>query len=199
MACDYIFRKKNQVKGKNSVHFLDIFGRFKDCGAVLKGWTLNEPTSLCDWVIEILADRPKIPKWKHVTKRFCKGIERQEISKELLNEVSSNWRRKKLDESVNFRDKLPPNLYENHVLRQAKHEYKTKSLGITNKCPIQSLVEHKHKVPHARSIHTISCDEAFVHYWSPYQIEVYKFAHKLSKGHCKVLMQQDGTNSRRLK
>lgn len=148
MPCNYIF-KKNHVRGKNSVHFLDIFGRCKDCRAVLKGWTLNEPTSLCDWVIEILANRPKIPKWKHVTKRFCKGIERREISKELLNEVPSNWRRKKLDKSVNFGDKLPPNLYENHVLRQAKHEYKIKSLGITNKCPVQSLVEHKHKVPHA--------------------------------------------------
>lgn len=106
--------------------------------------------------------------------------------------MPSNWRRKKLDESVNFGDKLPPNLYENHVLRQAKHEYKTKSLGITNKCPIQSLVEHKHKVPHAGSIHTISCEEVFVHYWSPYQIEVYKFVHKLSKGHCKVAIDATG-------
>lgn len=83
-------------------------------------------------------------------------------------------------------------IYENHILRQAKSEFKSKALGITNKCPIQSIVENKYRIPYAGSIHTVSYNEAFVHYWSPYQVEVYKLVHKLSKGHCKVAIDATG-------
>lgn len=158
----------------------------------MRGWTLNEPTEFSDWIVEIFADRPKLSKSKHISKRFCKGNERKEISKQLLNEMPSNWRRKRVDEVIDFGDKLPPHIYNNHVLRQAKNEYKTKILGITNKCPIQSLVEHKYRLPHAGSIHTVSYDETFVHYWSPYQVEVYKLVHKSLKGHCKVAIDATG-------
>lgn len=41
--------------------------------------------------INIVADVPSKSKQLHTTKRPCKGVERSEISQQLLNDLASNW------------------------------------------------------------------------------------------------------------
>lgn len=69
IQCNYTF-KKNNISGKNSIHFIDIFGKCKDCGGNIRGWTLKEPTEFSDWIIEIEADFPKLSRSEHNTKGF---------------------------------------------------------------------------------------------------------------------------------
>jgi len=42
------------------------------------------------WEIQIVADKPKKSKKNHVTKRYCKEVEREEISQNLLHYLPSN-------------------------------------------------------------------------------------------------------------
>jgi len=68
----------------------------------------------------------------------------------------------------------PPNLYSLPTLRKAKQESKSKMMGIKYKCPVPSLLEFKHNSSLSGSIHSIGIDPFFVHYWTNYQIAVYK-------------------------
>lgn len=81
-------------------------------------------------------------------------------------------------------------MYITTVLRQAKNEYKAKQLGIKETDPIQSLDILKQSSQNG-SIHTISLNEFFVHYCSPFQLAVYKAAHK--NGHCKLAIDATGS------
>jgi hypothetical protein len=61
----------------------------------------------------------------------------------MVTDIASNWRRNQAS-LFQFDRTSPPNLYHQGVLRKAKQEHKDKTLGITVKCPIYSLVELKH-------------------------------------------------------
>lgn len=93
----------------DKMHFI-LLKYLESVKIVVEVWTSNEPNENTDWVVEIIADRPKLPKSKHVSKRYCRGIERTEISKQLQNKMASNWRRKKVDEVIDFGEKIPPHL-----------------------------------------------------------------------------------------
>lgn len=183
--------KKCTIHNNNSLHFFTFMGTFKDCQAKINGWSDNKPSEDHQiWEINIVADKPKKSKKAHTTKRHCKGIERLEISQNLLNTLPSNWRRNKVNEICDFGDKIPPHIYNDTVLRQAKNEYKAKQLKIEETDPIQSLDVLKQTTQNG-SIHTISLNKFFVHYWSPFQLDVYKSAFK--KGHCKLAIDATGS------
>ncbi|KAF0703337.1 Uncharacterized protein FWK35_00036643, partial [Aphis craccivora] len=190
LPCNYVF-KKCVIGSENTKHYFTFIGQCKDCLSKISGWSDDKPFEDDEiWRINICAEPPKISKLLHTSKRQCKGVEREEVSKLLLHNVPSNWQREKVDKICNFGDKIPPHVYGNHVLRQAKNEFKSKILGITEKCPISSLDILKQTSQNG-SIHTICFNELFVHYWSPFQIAVYKSANKL--GHTKLAI--DGTGS----
>jgi len=190
LPCNYVF-KKCVIGSENTKHYFTFIGQCKDCLSKISGWADDKPSEDDEiWRINICAEPPKKSKLLHTSKRQCKGVEREEVSKLLLHNVPSNWQREKVDKICNFGDKIPPHVYGNHVLRQAKNEFKSKILGITEKCPISSLDILK-QTSQSGSIHTICFNEFFVHYWSPFQIAVYKSANKL--GHTKLAI--DGTGS----
>jgi len=68
-------------------------------------------------------------------------------------------------------------------------------LEITEKCPIKSLIELKHG-KYAGSIHTISADKLFIHYWTPTQLIVYKH---VQKSYCRLLIDATGSLVKKLK
>jgi len=109
---------------------------------------------------------------KHNTKRHLKGLKRKSVAKQMVTDIASNWRRNQAS-LCEFDRTSPSNLYHQGVLRKAKQEHKDKTLGIIVKCPIYSLVELKHS-QFATSIHFIGIDPLLVHYWSQFQIIVYK-------------------------
>ena len=79
------------------------------------------------------------------------------------------------------------------MLRKAKQEFRDKKLEIVKKNPILSLVEMKHTVPYAGSIHNISIDRVIVHYWSPYQMVVYKKSKTNSLRNCRLCIDATGS------
>lgn len=83
----------------------------------------------------------------------------------------------------------PPNLYDTHVLRKVKEESVNKKLEITNKCPIESLLEFQFNSKYSGSIHSVSISPFIVHYWSNYQNIIYKDA---SKKYCKLSIDATG-------
>lgn len=108
----------------------------------------------------------------HISKRPLNGEKRHDIGKELLHDCASNWRRNATN-TLKFGDNIPANLYNKDVLRKCKQSEKDIRLGITEKCPIMSLIELKHS-KYAGSIHLISADPFITHYWTPSQLVVYK-------------------------
>jgi len=55
-------------------------GACKYCQAKINGWSDKPTEDNQVWEINIVADKPKISKKNHTTKRHCKGVERLEIS-----------------------------------------------------------------------------------------------------------------------
>lgn len=115
--------------------------------------------------------------FQHNSKRPLKGEKRSIVSKQLNNDLAFNWRRKNV-EDMEFGSLSPPNLYRNNILRKAKQEYKEKSLGISTKDPVKSLIKFKQNSSHNGSIHNIGIDPFVVHYWSDHQIIIYKDLNK---------------------
>jgi len=68
--------------------------------------------------------------------------------------------------NLKFGCDLPPNFYSNNVLSKAKQQHSYNVLGITEKCPIKSVIELKHNSIHSGSIHSIGCDPFLLHYWT---------------------------------
>ncbi|KAF0707990.1 ATP-dependent DNA helicase [Aphis craccivora] len=65
----------------------------------------------------------------------------------------------------------------------------TSCARINEKCPIKSLIELKHG-KFSGSIHTISADKFFIHYWTPYQLVVYKH---IQKSYCRLAIDATGS------
>lgn len=68
-------------------------------------------------------------------------------------------------------------------------------LGITEKCPINSLIDLKHG-KYAGSINTIIADKLFIHYWTHTQILVYKH---VQKSYCWLSIDATGSLVKKLK
>jgi len=68
-------------------------------------------------------------------------------------------------------------------------------LEITEKCPTKSLIELQHG-KYDGSIHTISADKLFIHYWTPTQLIVYKH---VQKSYCRLSIAATGSLVNKLK
>ncbi|KAL5237552.1 hypothetical protein ACI65C_004962 [Semiaphis heraclei] len=123
-------RKECVIGNKNTKHYFTFIGQCKDSLFKISGWSDDKPSEDDEiWRINICAEPPKKSKLLHTSKRQCKGVEREEVSKLLLHNVPSNWQREKVDKICNFGDKIPPHVYGNHVLRAAsvmQHSVTTK-------------------------------------------------------------------------
>lgn len=97
---------------------------------------------------------------------------RSYVGKQLSKDTANNWQRSAVS-SIEFGDHIPLNVYNKHVLWKYKQQFMDNFLGITEKCPINSLIDLKHG-KYAGSINTIIADKLFIHYWTHTQILVYK-------------------------
>jgi len=98
-----------------------------------------------------------------------------------------------------FGDVCPPNIYNGPVLRKVKQEIRDNKLGIEINDPILSLIELKHTTPYTGSIHHISADPFMIHYWSPYQMVVYKETFKMSKNRLRLCIDATGGLVKKIK
>jgi len=126
---------------------------------------------------------------EHNTKRPLKGLKRSVVGAELLTDIPANWKRKSVS-NLKFGCGLPPNVYSNNVLSKAKQEHSDNVLGITEKCPIKSVIELKHYSVHSGSIHGIGCDPFLLHYWTNHQLVIYK---DVSKSYCRICIDATGS------
>jgi len=131
-------------------------------------------------------------------KRHLNGKKRIEVGNELQRSTSNIWRRNEMRKKCEFGDICPPNIYNGPVLRKVKQEVRDNKLGIEINDPILSLIELKH-TPYAGSIHLISADPFMIHYWSPYQMAVYKETLKLSKNRLRLCIDATGGLVKKIK
>jgi len=96
---------------------------------------------------------------------------------------------------MKFGDYIPPNIYNKPVLWKCKQQFMDNFLEITEKCPIKSLIELKYG-KYAGSIHTISADKLFIHYWTPTQLIFFKY---VQKPYCRLSIDATGNLVKKLK
>lgn len=195
--CNYIYKRIKVYASNNSKHFISFQAKCKDksCGANLNGWSDQRPKEGEPLLLTILTTDTRGMECEHKTKRPLKGRKRIAVGLELEKDLASNWRRNNVND-MEFGRFSPPNLYSLPILRKAKQESKDKIMGIKYKCPVQSLIEFKHNSSLSGSIHGIGIDPFFVHYWTNYQIAIYKDA---SKEYTKLSIDATGSLVKKLK
>lgn len=198
LPCNFIYKKSYvNIDANKSKHYLSFQAKCKakDCGAELFGWSDSKPVEGEPLKISILTRNTKGLESIHTSKRPLKGEKRKIIGNYLEKNIACNWRRENVVD-MKFGEFSPPNIYGQLVLRKVKEESMNKKLGITQKCPIQSILEFKYNSIHSGSIHSISFDPFIVHYWSNYQSIIYK---DVSKNFCKLSIDATGGLIKKLK
>jgi len=174
LPCAFIYKRcRIALDIYRSKHYIEFKGRCKDCLSEMVGWADKEGLLLS---VTVVTQDTRDKCAEHTSKRQLNGLKRFDVGKDLSRSCASNWQRSEVS-SIDFGDKLPPNIYSKPVLRKCKQEYNDYMLGINEKCPIKSLIELKHS-KYSGSIHTISADKFFIHYWTPHQSVVYKHIQK---------------------
>ncbi|KAF0703037.1 Uncharacterized protein FWK35_00038829, partial [Aphis craccivora] len=187
MPCTYIYKRCRIYNSSNSEHYLTFQGQCKDCGVYLHGWSDHKPQE--GFPLKLFIEtRDTRGSWEeHYSKRPLNGYKRSIVGKALSKDTAGNWRRQAVS-SIDFGDHLPPNIYNNSVLWKCKQQFIDSSLGITENCPIKSLIELKYG-KYAGSIHTISAAKLFILYWTPSQLVIYKH---VQKSYCRLSIDATG-------
>jgi len=175
LPCTFII-KNHSVSLSGRGNFIQFNGECKDSNCRVKffGDINDEPKPEENVVINFYATDTTNVEHSDDKKRFLHFTKRQIVGEEVEKIGATNWRRKYADKTMEYGDKKPPTLFKTSVLRKAKQNVVDMDLGISKYSPIESLIELKHGAEHSNSIHTISCDKFFVHYWTPIQCHLYK-------------------------
>lgn len=194
LPCAFIYKRSRVALDiYRSKHYIEFKGRCKDCLSEMVGWADKEPLEGLPLSVTVVTQDTR-DKWaEHSSKRQLNGSKRFDVGKDLSRSCASNWQRNEVS-SLDFGDKLPPNIYSKPVLRKCKQQYNDYILGINEKCPIKSLIDLKHS-KYSGSIHTISADKFFIHYWTPYQLVVYKH---IQKAYCRLAIDATGSLVKKL-
>jgi len=196
LPCNFIYKRcvvsSDETRSK---YFIKFYAACKDKGCKLFGSADKQPQPGQPLLLNILANDTRGQELQHGTKRPLKGTKRETVGKQLSTDLACNWRRNNTS-SMQFGQISPPNLYNNDILQKTKQQFKDKSLGITEKCPIQSLVEFKNNSQFSGSIHSIGIDPILVHYWSTHQLIIYK---DLTKTYCRLSIDATGGLIKRFK
>lgn len=196
LPCNFIFKRaKVSSDMTRSRYFIKFYAKCKDKGCTLFGWAERQPQPGQPLSLSIEANDTRGQELQHNTKRPLKGTKRITIGKELSTNLACNWRRENVSK-MEFGQISPPNLYNNEILRKTKQQYKDKCLGITETCPIKSLVELKNNSQLSGYIHSIGIDPVLVHYWTTHQLIIYK---DLTKNYCKISIDATGGLINRVK
>lgn len=194
VPCNIIYKRCWLANDLNRAkHFLNFSGKCKDCLATIVGWADRKPAEGMPLVINIIMNDFDVSH-KHDSKRPLNGAKRREVGEQLSKDCASNWRRQAVS-SLTFGEKVPANVYKNSVLWKCKQSERDKTLGITENCPIMSLVELSH-TKYAGSIHTVCAKPFIVHYWTPCQLVVYK---SISKSYIRLSIDATGSIVKKIK
>lgn len=194
VPCNIIYKRCRVANDTSKAkHFLDFSGKCKDCLAEVVGWAVKMPDEGMPLIINIMMEGMNILH-EHVSKRPLNGSKRREVGMQLSHECASNWRRNAVT-SMNFEEKIPANVYSNTVLWKCKQLEKDRVLGITQKCPVMSLVELS-QTQYSGSIHTVCAKPFIVHYWTPCQLVVYK---SMSKTYVRLCIDATGSIVKKIK
>jgi len=201
VPCCYSFKRCKIYDSISARYFLTFNAVCKDeaCKSNLRGVAEKKPLEGQPLkIILTTKDTRGIPH-HYKLKRHLNGKKRIEVGDELQKSTSNIWRRNEMRKKCEFGDICPPNIYNGPVLRKVKQEIRDTKLGIEINNPILSLIELKHTTPYAGSIHLISADPFMVHYWSPYQMAVYKETLKLSKNRLRLCIDATGGLVKKIK
>jgi len=175
LPCTFVI-KKHHVSYSGRGDFITFSGNCVDanCKTAFFGGVAEEP--IADNDVEVSIITADIISVEHTNnkKRFLRYPKRQKISEVVQCIGATQWQRNFADECMDFWDDQPPTFYSKDILRKAKQDVVDSNLGIQGSDPVLSLIELKHGSEHSGSIHTISIDKIFVHYWSPMQCHMYK-------------------------
>lgn len=158
----------------NALVYIRIEAHCKECKAVATGIIYEEPTDPTKNVI-LRWKAPNTRNIPHTQKRHLARERRVDVGTSLLGQSTLEFRKAMANELMNVGDPESPQLYSARVLRKCKQQATSKKLRTpTGSKAVDNLQIMKHSEPFAGSIHTISLDKFFVHYFSPSQLEIYK-------------------------
>lgn len=168
--------KNHSVSSSGRGNFIKFTGECKDsnCRVPFFGDIEDEPKVDENVFVNFYTTDTTNVEHSDNIKRFLHFTKRQIVGDEVDKIGATHWRRKYADSTMEYGDKQPPTLYKTSVLRKAKQNVVDNDLGVSKHNPILSLIELKHGAEHSNSIHTISCDKFFAHYWTPIQCHIYK-------------------------
>lgn len=201
VPCCYSFKRCKIYDSFSARYFLtfDAVCKDKACKSNLKGVAEKKPLEGQPLKITLITKDTRGIPHDYKVKRHLNGEKRIEVGNELQKSTSSIWRRNEMRKKCEFGDVCPPNIYNGPVLRKVKQEIRDNKLGIEINDPILSLIEMKHTTPYAGSIHLISSDPFMIHYWSPYQMMVYKETFKISKNRLRLCIDATGGLVKKIK
>jgi len=172
ISCNIIYKICRVANYVNKAkHFIDFLGKCKDYLAVEVGWAEKRSDEGMALLVKIMIEGMDMLHG-HTSKIPLNGAKRHEVGMQLSHDSASNWKRQAVT-SMTFGEKIPSNIYKNRVLWKCKQSEKDKILGITQKCPIMSLVKLS-LTQYAGSIHQVLAKPFIVNYWTPCQLVVYK-------------------------
>ncbi|KAF0702547.1 Uncharacterized protein FWK35_00035747 [Aphis craccivora] len=174
LPCNFIYKScKVRKDSSQSTYFFTFKAKCKDCYSEIFGWSNKKPSKGEALELNILAKDTSKDNESHNSKRPLRGTKRDIVGNMLLKDLASIWHRNAASTMV-LGQTSPANLYNNDILRKSKQQYNEKTLGITIKIPVDSLVELKRNSTFAGSLHNIGIDPFLAHYWTGHQLLIYK-------------------------
>jgi len=164
LSCGFNFKRHKLINSGESGY---AYGTCK-CGSLIK-CVINNTNEL---LTEIKCKFIEGEKEGRCGKRYLRQPIRQAVVKELEGKSVMKYRVEMAEKLMQNNDNIePPHLFNANVLRVAKHNIKEKSYFDKN--PIKAL-EIMQLGPLKNIIHNIGLNPFFVHYWSNYQLDVYR-------------------------
>ena len=197
LPCAYSFKRNKVSVSENSQNFFFYAeGWCKECKAPILVTAERKPEFSEPLKLTIKAiDTRNI---HHHLKFAVSGSRRSQISNELLHTAPSNWRREEARKKMKFGQSEPPILPSLAVCRTIRQEAKKKEFGLPEyKNVLHALQEMKYSSYYTGSLHTISYDSFFIHYWTKYQNHMYK--NYANSNFCKVHIDATGSLVKKIK
>lgn len=173
--CIFVNEKRYVDMNTNrSKHYLIFKAKCKDknCGVDLFGWCDSKPIKGEPLEVSFITRNTEEHETQNLT-RIPLNYEKLITKKYLKTNFACNQKSKNITDIKIDQFSTSDDVQRKVVLHIGKEDTVNTNLKILNKCPIQSLLEHKYNSNYCGSIHSISFDPFIVHYWSSNQLVIY--------------------------
>lgn len=195
IQCNLIF-KRAKVFHCGPV-YCKIFGRCKECDAVLYGQIIEAPTSRQNVTIEFSITKEFLKEHLLNQKRPLMGRQREEVARKLIieNYSASRLREETANRCMEFGDKEPADLPKLQTLRHVKYEAMKKQQ--LNSDPILSIHAMKQHQKFSGALHNLGYSPFYIYYWTRSQLHVYR--NYCEKNYSRIMIDATGGLVRRIK